>query len=157
MATYKLKIEPAKINMGPIGFNTYAVDFLRAYASYEPEQPFSPASNYLVCRSIELSFKSFLSAKGMKVTKIKSKFGHDLVKVMNRAIRDGVNEHIALSDDEVREIVKANEWYCRKGFEYFDIQNIVDGIDKLPNKEILLRLAERMATSLKQFCINAAS
>lgn len=58
--------------------------------------------------------------------------------------------------EEEREINKANEWYHRKGFEYFDIQNLVQNRDMLPDLNVLLVLAEKLINTLEPICISSA-
>jgi len=158
MTNYVLKAEPAHINVSPTGFLVYATDFLNAHESYKSDNAFSPASYYLVCRSLELSMKSFLLAKGMARQEIKDrrKYGHDLKKLLRKAKELGINTISPISDAQEEQIVKANDWYARKGFEYFELQNIVDGRETLPNLEVLIRIARCLVKDLKPLCLSVA-
>lgn len=151
-----IKIKTAHINMGPTGFIIYAKDYLNGYKAYSPEIPFSPAKYYLVCRSVELSFKSYLSLKKFPIEKIKYKLGHDLIKCLNKAKEFNINELVEISAIEELEIKKANNWYNRKGFEYFDIKNIVESKDTLPELNVLQNLSERLIDILQPLCLSSA-
>jgi hypothetical protein len=151
-----IHVQTARINIGPTGFIVYARDFLDGFKSYDPTVPFSPAKNYLVCRSIELSFKSFLSLKSERHNDLKKKIGHDLHKALNKSKELGIQSTVRMSTEEESELMKANEWYHRKGFEYFDIQNIVAGRDTLPNLMVLLALAEKLVVTLEPICASSA-
>lgn len=156
MVNYTLNAEPIHINVSPTGFLFYATDFLNAHESYKSDNPFSPVSYYLVCRSLELSMKSFLLAKGMTRQEIKNtkKYGHDLKKILRKAKELGINTISPISDTQEEQIVQANNWYARKGFEYFELQNIVDGRETLPNLEVLIKIARCLVKDLKPLCLN---
>jgi hypothetical protein len=156
MADTTIKVKTAHIDMGPTGFIIYAQDFLNSFKAYSPEKPFSPAKYYLVCRSIELSLKSFLSIKNIPVNTIKDKLGHNLTKILNRTQELDIKKVVVISTEEVVEIKKANNWYNRKGFEYFDIKNIVESKETLPNLNSLQLLAERLIEILKPLCLASA-
>jgi len=158
MTNYVIKAKTAHINVSPRGFLAYATDFSNAYESYKSDNSFSPASYYLVCRSLELSMKSFLLAKGMTRQEIKDrrKYGHDLKKLLRKAEELGINKVSPISDAQEEQIVKANNWYARKGFEYFELQNIVDGRETLPNLEVLTKIARCLVKNLKPLCLSVA-
>ena len=156
MANVVIQVPTARITMGPTGFIIYAQDFLDAYKAYTPEKPFSPANYYLVCRSIELSLKSYLLLKNMPINKVKRKFGHDLHKILRKAKELGIDTVVNISTEEKNEIEKADGWYNRKGFEYFDVRNIAKNKNTLPNLEVLLDLADRLITTLNPICSSSA-
>ena len=158
MTNYVVHCEPAKIYVSPTGFLVYARDFLEAHKSHKPEKPFSPASYYLICRSLELSLKAFLLTKGVTRPEIRDrkKLGHNLQKILERAFELDINSVSPISSEQVLEIEKANNWYARKGFEYFEIKNIVDGKETLPDLNVLVEFAERLAIDLEPLCLSAA-
>jgi len=102
--------------------------------------------------------KSFLLAKGMTRQEIKDrrKYGHDLKKLLRKAEELGINKVSPISDAQEEQIVKANNWYARKGFEYFELQNIVDGRETLPNLEVLTKIARCLVKNLKPLCLSVA-
>lgn len=156
MANFAMKLEPIHINMSPTGFIIYAEDFLNSFKAYDSEQPFSPAKYYLVCRSIELAFKSFLLIEKVTIKEIKFNLGHDLSKILNKANNLGINKIVEITGEEEIEIKKANNWYNRKGFEYFDIKNIIERKDTLPDLTILHNLALRLIKILMPICLSQA-
>lgn len=141
-----------------MGFLVYAGDFLDAHISHNPVNQFSPASYYLVCRSLELSLKAFLLAKGVKRSEIRhqNKLGHNLQKVLQRAGALDINSVSTISPAQIHEIEKANNWYERKGFEYFEIKNIVDGKESLPDLNVLVEFAGQLVIDLKSLCLSIA-
>ncbi|SEI95179.1 hypothetical protein [Nitrosomonas eutropha] len=149
MANIIISAKPARITMGPIGFIVYAEDFLNAYKSFKIDKPFLPVKYYLICRSVELSLKSYLLFKSVSIKKVKCKFGHDLQKILKKSIELGIGAVEGITDEEQAEIEKANNWYNRKGFEYFDIQNTLESKDTLPNLSVVFNLADRLINSLK--------
>ena len=156
MANIVIQPKTAHITMGPTGFVVYAGDFLNAYKSFETDKPFSPAKYYLVCRSVELSLKSYLLLKNVPIRKVKYNLSHDLHKILKKSKELGINAVVDIADNEKEEIEKANSWYNRKGFEYFDIQNIVEGIDTLPDLNVMSNLADRLINILKPICLASA-
>lgn len=156
MANIVIKPKTAHITMGPTGFVVYARDFLNAYESFETDKPFSPAKYYLVCRSVELSLKSYLLLENVPIKKVKYDLSHNLHKMLRKTKELGIDTVVGITDEEKAEIEKANSWYNRKGFEYFDIQNIVEGKDTLPNLNIMFNLANRLINILKPICLASA-
>ncbi len=157
MTSVVIHAKTAHIFISPVGFITYANDYLLAFDSYKPEVPFSPALYYLTCRSLELSFKAFLLINGIDRNKLKSRsFGHDLAALLRKSKELGLLDKLAISESEQEQVQKANTWYARKGFEYFELQNLVDGKDTLPDLNIVRDLAFRMIASLKPLCLDAA-
>lgn len=156
MANIVIQPKTAHITMGPTGFVVYARDFLNAYKSFETDKPFSPAKYYLVCRSVELSLKSYLLFKNVPIRKVKYNLSHDLHKILRKSKELGIDAVVRITDEEKAEIEKANSWYNRKGFEYFDIQNIVEGNESLPNLNIMFNLADRLINILKPICLASA-
>ena len=90
-----------------------------------------------------------------KDIKDRKKFGHNLERLLNKAVEFEINTISPISPDQMLEIKKANGWYARKGFEYFEIRNIVDGRETLPDPNILVGLAERLVVDLKSICLDA--
>jgi len=156
MKNIAIQAKTAHITMGPTGFIVYARDFLNAYKRFKTDKPFSPAKYYLVCRSVELSLKSYLLLNNVPIKKVKYNLSHDLHKILRKSKELGIDTVVGITDEEKAEIEKANSWYNRKGFEYFDIQNIVEGKDTLPNLNIMFYLADRLINILKPICLASA-
>ncbi len=156
MTNIEVKVKTAHIVIGPTGFVIYAEDFLNAYKCIETEKPFSPAKYYLISRSIELSLKSFLLLKNLPIRKVKYNLSHNLHRILRKSKELGIDEIVEITDVEIAELEKANNWYNRKGFEYFDIRNIVESKTTLPKLDVLLELAERIINTLKPICLASA-
>lgn len=62
-----VKVPTAVGHVGAIGLHRYANEFLGAAERFKPQDAgFTPVPYYLVCRSIELSLKSYLLTRGLK-------------------------------------------------------------------------------------------
>lgn len=149
---------PMQINITPIGFHTYASDFLSSASSIPPSNSYSPVPFYLYCRALELGLKAFLLAAGVPKAKLKSNtLGHDLVAVLAEANAKGLSALFTVSPAEEVEIKKANDYYVRKEFEYFEnVFKLVTGHPDLPNPLILNDLLLRLLPSIKDICLKVA-
>lgn len=134
MSSTNIVISPPKGtgNISPIGFHRYACEFAKyareAHAGLGGE--FSPVAYYLYCRSLELVLKAFLLAKGVAQDDLKERsLGHNLSKVLLKAKALGLEQTVSLATGWEPEIRKANKYYARKGFEYFDV---VAGVRQYP-------------------------
>src|SRR4051812_23518161 len=87
------------IQMGPgptfnltcYGFHLWAEDFLSAEKLYAPTaRRGSYVPQFLCCQAIELSLKAFLSLKGFPRKKLRTEFGHNLVKLYEEAVTQGI-------------------------------------------------------------------
>lgn len=84
---------PGEINISPIGFHIYAVDFFNTARTLDVSTKFSPVPYYCYSRSIELVLKAFLLAKGVTISELKQQpLGHDLEKVLNKAKELGLDK-----------------------------------------------------------------
>ncbi len=153
----EIRVKTASVRIGPIGFLEYAKEFYAAFSSFKPKNKTSPASYYLICRSIELSLKSYLLAKGVDIKKVKYSLGHDLHKILKKAKELQIFSIVEISDVEIEQIEKANVWYTRKGFEYFELRNLRESTSTLPDLEILTGLVENFLQQLKQVCLDASN
>jgi len=151
-----IKVNPVHIFITPLGFHTYATDFLTAARDLKPSDHFSPVPYYLYCRSIELSLKSFLLGKGVTKKILKKKLGHDLVKTLKLARKSGISDLLLLSPDQENCLRKANEYYASKGFEYFELANAIRGYSDRPALEELDGLAAELVSKLKKYCLDVA-
>jgi len=108
----------------------YAADFLNAARDFTPPvNRFSPVPYYLVCHSIELSFKAFLFSAGFNKAARKA-LNHNLEKAINAAEANGLGTHLQLSSNDQELIRKANRLYSKKEFEYFEsLETIYDPHD----------------------------
>jgi hypothetical protein len=157
MSNIVIKVSPFKVFISPMGFHRYASEYLRAAEGFEVKDGFSPVPYYLVCRSLELSLKSFLLAKGVPKKKFKERsLGHDLEKVFEKAISMGIDEFISFTPNHKAELEKANKYYASKGFEYFEVIKATTGYKNLPDITVLSDLATHLVTKLDAVCLKAS-
>lgn len=142
-------------NITAFAFQYWARDFFEAYKSHKTTAKFSPARFYLICRSLELAFKSLHLAKGRKAKDL-YRLGHDLEKAADVNILKDYG--ISLTIVEGTELKKANDYYKNKGFEYFlfnastfgvledrsGAQMALSGYPNLPNEGVMRTLAEKV-------------
>lgn len=151
-----IKSPPFQAQISPIGFHKYAVDFINAASSLGLSTEFSPVPHYLYCRSIELALKSFLLAKGISINELKSKkLGHDLEIVLCKAKALGLDKFVTITSEQEQELIKANSYYPKKGFEYFKATNAVKGYPALPNLSVLEVLASNLISRLESVCLKS--
>ena len=152
----KVIINTVVVYETPIGFHNYASDFATwaNRSRTEKSQFFSPVPYYLYCRSIELVIKAFLLAKGMTKKQLKTrKFGHDLTALLIEAKKLGLEDIVVIESEWEIELSKANDYYFKKDFEYF---NVTFGYHGLPSLAALNELSEKLLKSLKRICQDAA-
>jgi hypothetical protein len=153
-----IKASPFHVFISPLAFLGYSKDFYSAYTSYTSEDPFSPATYYLICRSLELSMKAYLLTEGVSRDQLKKRsLGHDLDKILKKSKKLGLFSIVSMSDEEHVHIAKANSWYVRKGFEYFEIKNIVENCSTLPDIQVLERIANQLIEKLEPVCLAASN
>ncbi|WP_166827398.1 hypothetical protein [Thalassoroseus pseudoceratinae] len=105
----------------------YATDFLAAADAFAPpKNRFSPIPYYLVCHSIELSFKAFLRSVGFNRNDCK-KLNHNLEKALEIAVEQGLGNYLEVSCGDREVLALANRLYLKKEFEYFEsLETIYD-------------------------------
>ncbi len=104
---------------------------------------------FLVCRSLELSLKAFLRGSGYSASQLLN-IRHDLDKCVQRAVGAGLDGYVSLSENDRALISAANFYYKSKDFEY----TITGYKSRRPRVEPLIKLAERVWRSLRDFCVN---
>lgn len=153
-----MKIDPLHIHITPVGFWGYAEDYYSASLLWKSNKKYSPVPYFLVCRSIELAIKAFLLAKGENTSDLKhsKKYGHDLIKILERAMQLSLSNFIVTSEKEKTEIEKANEFYKqdKKRFEYFAIEIIFT--QDLPDLNVLSTYCQNLLVSIREFIISSA-
>lgn len=123
----------SEINLSPIGFFRYAKEFYSASESYKPGDGFSPVRYYLYCHSLELLFKAYLLTHGVTKDLLKSKkYGHNLSTVLSESKKLGIGNILKISKEEEQNVELANDYYNKKGFEYFYVVPAVTGYKDLP-------------------------
>ncbi len=158
MTNYVLKAESAHFFVSPLYFIHYAEDFLEASNSHYSERPFSPVKYYLVCHSIELSLKAYLLLSGVSKNEIRDRsLGHNLSNILKKCEELGIQEIVSISDLQRSLVDELNKWYSRKGFEYFEVKNLIAGVGNLPSVGSADELAASLISNLKEPCKNEAN
>lgn len=141
----------------PLGFHRFACDFgawaERSHA--EAADHYSPVPYYLYCRSIELSLKAFLLAKGHSKQQLASpKLGHSLVALLAAARASGLEQFARIESTWEQELACADDQYIKKDFEYFTVRF---HLDHKPSLTVLRQLTHTLTSGVKQVCMEAAN
>ncbi len=143
--------------MGPIGLWTYAHAFEKSASVLSASAvPFEPVRYYLICHSIELALKAFLSLHGATMLELsENAFGHNLQKILEVAESKGLSADVALTPMHRAEIVSASAYYGGKVFEYPAVGEAMSGYPSLPQLEVLLDAGHVLVESLSKLCAEA--
>ena len=101
---------------------------------------------FLLGHSLELSFKSYIRAKGAPLSCLKS-IGHDLLLGLEWAQVTGIGELVQVGEKDIALIQLMNSYYRAKEFEYR-----VTGYKNLPRAEDVLALLSKILSATKPFC-----
>jgi hypothetical protein len=146
---------PIQIRITPYGFHMYAQRFLRVAKTVKAEPTFSPVPYYLYCRALELVLKAYLLVQGLSEKQVTC-LRHDLTRVLKKARRLGLDNVVTISKPERAEISKANSYYKKKGFEYFQVGRAARAYPDLPDLNVLDGCVSRLVEQLRQVCLDAA-
>lgn len=94
---------------------------------------------FLVGQAIELALKSYLLLKGVELSKLRQKYGHDLHRCLRKAKELGLLDTVPLQPDEETAIEILNPLYASKQLQY-----IVTGAKTFPVFGPLERAAVRL-------------
>ena len=82
-------------------------------------QTFLPAL-FLLAHALELHFKAYLISRGVSETRLRSReLGHDLVACFREGKVHGICTYLALSKEQVYQLVRVSRYYQGKQLEYF--------------------------------------
>lgn len=153
---------PVKVNVSPLGFWMYATQFADAERRlprqhrYPPKRgAFSPVPYYLLCRTIELLFKSYLLTKGWKKQGLR-RLGHDLPKALKACNSSGLGNLVTLTNLEKTALNNTQEYYRDKALEYFEVDKAVRAYAGLPSLPALRRIVKKLTKAVEEPCRNAA-
>lgn len=143
--------------MTPVGYHRFAQEYLSIVKIPEKDTPFSPVPYFLVCRSIELSLMAFLRVKDISMSSLKKKeiYGHDLETLFNGAKDLGIDQCVPIAENIEKEIRKANEYYYKKEFEYYEALRGFKGYPDLPDLLVLKGFADELVIRLEVPCTDA--
>jgi hypothetical protein len=133
----------AFVRMSPLLFHRYADEFPEVAA--EMTSDFTPVRCFLYCKSIELSLKAFLLAKGVPVGVLRSRkktgIGHDLEKALREAESRGLGDFVEIARESREELRKANDLYVVKGLDYADNYEVMMSSGRFPDPKVLSKFA----------------
>jgi len=134
----------------PHGMWRYGQDFYSAACvvrEHHKAESFMPF-HFLIYQSIELSLKAYLLKKGITVAELKGKkYGHDVKKILDASLENGLKDHVALDQTHIAVIKIANEEYRNKRFQY-----IQTGSMTVPDVELIINAARLLTVGLEAVC-----
>jgi hypothetical protein len=143
--------------MGPIGLWQYAEAYLKAAKAVPlPDVPYEPTRYFLVCHSIELGLKAFLSVQGATMLQLsENAYGHNLDALLKAAEGERLLSTVQLSGSQRDQIAKASDYYAGKVFQYPAVAEALRAYPGLPDIETLFAAAECIVKSLEIACKEA--
>lgn len=153
----KISIMGITERMGPLGLHMYASAYLDAARTLPlPTVPFEPVRPFLVCHSIELGLKAFLSLQGAAMLELADGcFGHNLEAILQKADEKHLGMHVSITETHKAEIRKASLYYAGKVFEYPAIGEALSAYPSMPVIDTLFEVATILVDSLRQQCLEA--
>ncbi len=95
---------------------------------------------HLISHALELAFKAFLCANGLTLRHLRS-IGHNLNRCLEIAEQNGLN---ILNNDEKEIITRLNKYFCKKEFEYEQMN-----YKGLPLPEECEKIAKKLLTKIE--------
>ena len=80
-----------------------------------------------------------------------------MYKILSKCKELGISDYVELTNDEEDFIEQLNNWYYRKGLEYFEIENLVENHRVLPNLQDLEELLNKLIIGLREPCLKEAN
>jgi hypothetical protein len=105
------------------GFWCMALDYFAAERALPDESTarFGLVPHYLLCHSLELSFKAFLADKGNTIEDMRKRFNHDLGELLRECEANGLAASFPNVTELRTQIRQVNKYYSEKQFEYGEI------------------------------------
>jgi hypothetical protein len=154
---------PIVVNLSCYGFFRFGQDFARAAAAVpEAQDRRSVVPYFLYCQAIELGLKAFLLLRGLSKRELaKRPFGHDLIRLLERARSEGIDRFVSISAAEEAAIQSATGFYdsggAGKRLQYFDVGLALPAYRGLPDLAALASIARQLTENekLEQEYLNA--
>jgi hypothetical protein len=154
-----IEVFGAKARLGPLGLIMYADHYLYAAKTAQPWPDggeYHPARLFLVCRSLELALKAFLSLRGRSLDELSGgAFGHGLDKLLVEADKQDLGALVELSEDQRWQIVRASIYYAEKVYEYPSVLEAMKAYPSRANMDRLIDAAETLIPPLREPCLHA--
>lgn len=149
----------ATARLSPLGLIIYADHYLEAAKSALPDKnggEFHPARLFLVCHSLELALKAFLSLRGRSLDELAGgALGHDLVKLLAEADKQGLGAVVKLTEQQRFWIGRTSTYYAEKVYEYPSVLEALKGYSLRGDMDRLLEAAETLIPPLREPCLHA--
>jgi HEPN domain-containing protein len=154
-----IEVFGAKAGLSPLGLIIYADHYLHAARTAQPSPnsgEFHPACLFLVCRSLELALKAFLSLRGRSLDELAGgAFGHDLDKLLAEADKQDLGGLVKLSEEQRFQIGRASVYYAEKVCEYPSVLEAMKAYPSRASMDRLLDAAETLIPPLREPCLHA--
>jgi hypothetical protein len=123
-----------KSEITPEGYHLWATHYLQCKRDFKSPDKFSPVPYFLLCRAIELEIKSKLLKTIIDLTTqdLIKRFGHNLIRAYDAL--DPSQQKLTKNERNSLNIISRIYNNPNKGFEYFDIVNIISRYKNLSNK-----------------------
>ena len=165
MANYVIHAKTGHYNITGASFMSYGKRYREAAEvwskSSDLQGKFDPILYQLLCQSLELHLKSFIWLKEKKSsTQIKSKYGHNIIKLWTHAKVRGINNYARITPLRDAVITLVGPYYKEKKFCYLDIEMVFGGFSNLNAQpraiNTLFRLTQQLETSLRTPILRAS-
>ena len=103
---------------------------------------------FLICQSIELSFKAYIRGCGATKEQMR-KIGHDLEKALRKAQSEKLSQFFNVTPEQEQALRMINLYYAGKDLQYAEV-----GFKRFPDVTVLLGLAEVLHSQTRKFCEN---
>jgi hypothetical protein len=124
----------------PRDFLERAEEFYQAYRDLPITPPPSWPRYFMLCHSIELALKAYLTARGYSPTELRGEFGHDLTRLLTEAVSAGLPLGV-LSRSEIEPLDEAHrKFWARYPNEIGKPVFVIDGFETYA-RELLLHVA----------------
>lgn len=154
-----LNVFGARARLSPLGLILHADHYLCAAKTAQPSLnggDYHPARLFLVCRSLELALKAFLSLKGRSLDELAGgAFGHDLDKLLAEADKQDLGALVKLTEEHRFQIGRASIYYAEKVYEYPSVLEAMKGYPSRASMDPLLDAAETLIPPLREPCLHA--
>src|SRR6266404_1949810 len=105
------------LKIGRIGMYRYAEAFYRAAVKTGS----LPVCAHLLGHALELYLKTYLLNCGMKLTPLKRYYGHDIARLLDECIRQGIQKDFRISPELRTDVTRFSFVHASNCLEYFSL------------------------------------
>lgn len=122
----------------------YFESYLILYEHYPEPMKLLGVKFFLLGHTIEALLKSYLLSKGLTESELKTKkYGHDLIKLFDKAAKSGINKVVAYTEEEIQLVALMNKYFINKEFQYPKL-----GSKQFPHFEYIEAMAGKLVLGL---------